>query len=158
MKAILNYKVLAILEIVFALIGLENAFFIDSSSIDSLRRWQALLTPSIYTIIQLEAVICSLLGILGGYLLFKRNKKGIIISRIWAVLQIPLLLFVSPNFFVVFIFPQFLTLTLHGSSYDTNFNMITKQLQLESLTFAGINIVGIILLLLFWKIRFPSKK
>ena len=155
MGRILNYKVLAIVELVFAVIGIANA--VNSQSIYALSHWEQLLPQSVNLFARIEMILNGILGITGAVLLWKRNKKGITVSRIWSFLQIPIIVEISESSFpIIFVFSQFFTFNYSHSSASTS-NILLGPVQLYSLTLIGVNFVGVVLFLLFWKIRFPKK-
>lgn len=138
MHALLTFKFFALLEILLSL--LTFIFFTVNKE------------PS--GIIATEIALNAALGCIAGAMLLGGNKKGVVLSKIWALLQIPYIV-ITGKTGVVFaiVFVQSLHFKITFTNYlnpliDANFG--SYQL--------GINITGISLLILITIIASKQKK
>lgn len=99
-----------------------------------------------------ESVVNGILGSIGGILLFLQKKPGLLLSRIWAALQIPVYISGSSNGInIAFYFIQLIFIPI---TKTTSINRLVDPTQ--SYTTVGVNLVGIIFLVLLMLIK-PSK-
>lgn len=134
MKIIGNYKYFGIGAIVISslvLILSLLAQFIGGSDIEVVERG-----------------IAGLLGLVAGILVLKKNKEGLLLSKIWVLLSIP----------------YYIAGTKSGIDFAFAFQTITLNLKftqtspdLQSYTTIGFNILGIIVFILLLKVKFPKK-
>lgn len=117
------------------------------------------------TIVSSEHLLIGTFGLIPGILLLLKNKKALLIGKIWAIIQIPYYVVMSSpnakevmsnaniNFAIAFH-----NITLYLSTTKQNFTIINPtQLGQEDIIY-GINLIGVILLILFIKAKLPAKK
>lgn len=117
------------------------------------------------TIVESEHLLGGIFGLIPGILLLLKNKKALLLGKIWAIIQIPYYVVMSsPNAkeimsdanikFAV----AFHNITFYLSATKQKFTIVNPtQLGQEDIVY-GINLIGVILLILFIKAKLPAKK
>lgn len=136
MRFLTNYKFLAILEIILAALALFSQLSGDHQDMSTI-----------------EMGLNGILGIIGGILILKKNNNGIQLSRIWSFLQIPYFVMGTEEG-VKYAFVFFQTANFKLATTESMSSMISLSQSYKSF---GINLMGILLLLLFFKIKLSKK-
>lgn len=139
---ILNLKFIAGLEFILALITIINVFLAGANTLG-----------------EREMILNGVLGVIGGLMLWKRDTKGLILTRIWALLQIPIYIKQNGNG-IIFAWTFFQTLTVNMTGSDAGYYLPRSVLLTHpniTQTTWGINLIGLAIFLILFGVNLNNK-
>lgn len=139
MKSLTNPTFLGITTIILSVIGIASSATQSSNT----------------SIVDIEHFLAGIFGLIPGILLLLKSNKGLLLAKIWSVIQIPY--FVSQSEAGVNFAIAFHNITLYISTTNQKYTILNPTKLSQEYTTYGINLVGVILLILFLRAKLSTK-